>query len=64
MLNPEIPSSYHDKQGYGNVKAIFGLSHPVEDSQSENHLQIESDKENQGTRKDGFAASGLQLNVK
>ena len=25
----------------GNVKALFGLSHPVEDSQSENHLQIE-----------------------
>ena len=47
-----------------NGKLIFGLSHPVEDSQSENHLQIESDKENQGTREDGFAASGLQLNVK
>ena len=46
------------------MKALFGLLHPVEDSQSENHLQIESDKENQGTRKDGFAASGLQLNVK
>ena len=46
------------------MKALFGLLHPVEDSQSENHLQIESDKENQGTREDGFAASGLQLNVK
>ena len=46
------------------MKALFGLSHPVEDSQSENHLQIESDKENQGNREDGFAASGLQLNVK
>ena len=64
MLNLEIPSSYHDKQDSGNVKDLFGLSHPVEDSQSENHLQIESDKENQGTREDGFAASGLQLNVR
>lgn len=64
MLNPEIPSSYHDKQDYENAKALFDLSHPVEDSQPENHLQIESDKENQGTREDGSAASGLQLNVK
>ena len=46
------------------MKALKKIKHPVEDSKSENHLQIESDKENQGIREDGSAASGLQLNVK